>query len=436
MKVIYPRDLLATIKPFLRRKEFLAITGPRQSGKTTFLKIATSYLEHEMGIGKDRIHYVTFEDRRFLNEFEADPLAFIESYTALRPARRHYIMIDEFQHAARGGQGLKLIYDTVGNVKVIITGSSSLDIRAQVGKHMVGRVLTFNLFPFSFIEYLTIADRRLAQIYRRCNAGVSSLLVHLRRAKLPRGNDPFAGEMKSHFEKYCIWGGYPEVIMAKNTAVREKVLGDIYNNYMLKDVRTLLELATEKSLHALAQHLATQIGNLVVYQNLSQVTGLEFRKLKAHLSILEETFVCRPIRPFFRNRQKELTKNPKIYFHDTGLRNVLLDNFSPFEKRTDAGALVENAVFTRLSNSGLAPGRVYFWRTKKGAEVDFILRRGDDVVPVEIKYSSFETERISRSLASFIESFKPKFACVLNKNLWGMVRKNTTQVFFIPVYYV
>jgi len=436
--MLVPRDLNSSIKPFLRRREFISITGPRQAGKTTFLDLLRDYLRKELKVKPEFVQAVTFEDRRLLLEFEKEPLSFVSSYFPQggKALRKAYFMLDEFQYAQDGGQKLKLIYDTAKNIKVFITGSSSLEIKAKVGSFMVGRVLNFNLYPFNFQEYLRAKNTRLEKIYSRRNAQILEWLEKGKKPGIAAGNDAFAAEFIQEYERFCIWGGYPAVVLARNDTERKKLLSDIYNNYILKDIKTLLELATERNLFLLSQYLATQIGNITVFQNLSQASGLDHRKLKTHLNILEETFICRQVRPFFRNRQKELSKNPKIFFLDLGFRNNLIENMGGLDKRPDAGAIIENACFIRLNQQFEGINKINFWRTKAGAEVDFILHIKDEAIPVEVKYANFTSPKIPRGLASFIDYFKPKYGLLLTKNYWGLSKRNKTRVLFAPAYYL
>jgi predicted AAA+ superfamily ATPase len=433
--MIIQRDLIQKIEPFLHRKEFIAITGPRQSGKTTFLEIIKDYLFKELKVNKDSISTITFEDRKLLVQFEQDPISFIYSYIPQNLNQRFYLMIDEFQYAQEGGQKLKLIYDTIKNIKIIITGSSSLDIKAHVGKFMVGRILNFYLYPFNFREYLRVHNNRLERLYSQYNSHCLDCLFKGKQPGIKRGEDIFHEEFRRTYEKFCIWGGYPEIVLGKSEIERNKLLTDIYNNYILKDIKTLLELPTERNLFLLSQYLATQIGNIIVYQNLTQASGLDYRKLKNHLNILEETFISSVVRPFFKNRQKELSKNPKVYFRDLGFRNNLMENMNDLDKRSDTGAIVENSVFIRLKELCEGINKINFWRTKAGAEVDFIVHIKDRTIPIEVKYANFNSEKISRSLISFIDSFNPEYGMVLTKNYWGFAEKNKTKVFFLPIYY-
>lgn len=434
--MVIQRDLIHQIKQFIKRDEFISIIGPRQCGKTTFLEMLKGYLVKELEVREGLIQSVTFENRRLLMEFETDPISFVRSFMPPGNKEKFYLMIDEFQYAEEGGQKLKLIYDTVKGIKVIITGSSSLDIKAKVGKFMVGRMLNFYLYPFNFSEYLRAHNERLERIYIENNDKVINCLLKGKQVKIKSGQDLFHEEFIQEYEKFSIWGGYPAPALAKTCDLRRKLLSDIYNNYILKDIKTLLELATEKNLFLLSQYLATQIGNIVVYQNLAQACGLDYRNLKKHLNILDETFICGEVKPFFKNRQKELSKNPKIYFLDMGFRNNLMENMNTMDKRSDAGAIIENSCFIRLNELCEGLNKINFWRTKAGAEVDFILHRGDNIVPLEVKYSTLREEKISKSFMSFINTFKPAQAVVLTKNYWGLAKKGKTRISFIPVYYL
>ena len=132
------------------------------------------------------------------------------------------------------------------------------------------------------------------------------------------------------------------------------------------------------------------------------------------------------------------TESPRVFlryfFLDLGFRNSLVENFNGLDKRPEAGAIVENAVFIKLNELCRGVDRVNFWRTKAGAEVDFVVRAGDEIIPVEVKYSEFSREKVSRSLMSFIDSFRPRRALVLTRDYWGMARRGGTAILFAPVY--
>jgi len=180
--------------------------------------------------------------------------------------------------------------------------------------------------------------------------------------------------------------------------------------------------------------LATQIGNLVNYTELSNASDLEFQNLKKHLNILEQTYIISLIRPYFANKRTELTKNPKAYFLDTGLRNLVIDNFNKFSLREDTRALVENFVFRTLQQKYAGVSGVYFWRTKSKAEVDFVLKKEEEIIPIEVKYSLRPT--VGKSLHSFIKKFSPRKGLVLTKDYSKEIKIDKTRIIFIPVFYL
>ena len=434
--MLIERELVQQIKVFLSRKEYLAIVGPRQSGKTILLDLIKKYLIEEKNIDPKNIRQITFEDRILLNQFDNDPIAFVESYKN-KSKKTLYLMIDEFQYSENGGQKLKLIYDTIENIKIIITGSSSLDIKAQVGKYMVGRILTFNLYPFNFNEFLVAKNKRLAGVCQEKNKELSDWIFKNKRVKKNSDKkDIFADEFLKLFENFCVWGGYPRVVLSKTKIEKRKILNDIYNNYILKDIKGLLELATDKNLLNLSRFLSAQMGNILVYKNLSQTAKLDYRRTISHLEILRETFIIDLVKPFFKNRQKELSKNPKVYFFDTGFRNSLIENMNSFSKRSDGGAMAENIVFLKLKMLFGGLNRINFWRAKAGAEVDFVVDFNGEIFPIEVKFSSFEKPTIPRSFMNFVKNFEVKRGLILTKDYFGFVKTdNGCKILFYPIYY-
>lgn len=412
------RELTAKIKPFLQRKEAISIVGPRQAGKTTLVKHLTDELQTE---GK-KVKFITFEKKADLALFQNS----IEDFKEIA-SQFDCVVIDEFQYAKDGGQKLKYLFDTT-NIKFIVTGSSSLELRSQTGKYMVGRIFDFELLPFSFREYLSLED---PEIFILLSKKFDSNVVfdfNINQGFGKEINERISGWL----EKYVVYGGYPAVATSKTTIEKEKILESISDNYLLKEIRGLLNLETEDELIRLQKFLAAQIGNLIKYEELSNVSNLTNKELMKHLNILEKTYIINLIKPFFTNKRTELTKNPKSYFIDLGMRNYLLGDFRPLAIRNDAGSVMENYALSNLQK--IYPAQAFkYWRTKSKAEVDFIIENGVDIIPVEIKYSSKKI--IGKSLHSFIEKFKPAKAIVLTKDFLAEETIKNCKVQFIPLGY-
>lgn len=414
------RELETKIEPFLNRKEAISIVGPRQAGKTTFIK----HLKERLEKGGKRVKFVTFENRNDLVLFQDS----IEDFKKIAE-KYECVIIDEFQYAKGGGQKLKYLYDTLPT-KFIVSGSSSLELTFQTGKYMVGRLFDFTLWPFSFREYLEAVDVELLSIVKATGISADSLLEQTKPAAV---GAEMRRRLVAALEQYAVYGGYPAVVLAPSVAEKEKVLESIVEKYLLYDIKDLLRLPTAEELRLLAQLLAGQIGGLIKYEELSRSARLPYRDLVKHLAILEKTFIVNLVRPFFTNRRIELTKNPKSYFVDVGVRNFFVADFRPAKARPDLGALMENYAESALSRLNLAP-RVKYWRTKSKAEVDFVIEREQARYPIEIKYVS--DRKVGKSFYSFIEKFNPPVGVILTKDYAGQERVKNTLIKFIPLSYL
>jgi predicted AAA+ superfamily ATPase len=386
------RDLEKKLRESLDAREILAVLGPRQSGKTTLLEKIHNSLENS--------EFLTFEDQKILNLFENDIDAFINAYVK----GRDYLFIDEVQYAKNGGKNLKYIYDTQ-KVKVLISGSSAPGVSIHSLKYLVGRVFINYLYPCSFREFLRFRDPNLLEITDSKHA--SELLLPL-------------------YKEFAVYGGYPRVVISEKLKDKKEVLANIYNTYLLREIKEIMQVTSVFSLEKLAKALALQIGGLVNYSEISEITGLPYRDIIKNLDILENTFVCKRALPFYSNRRTELTKTPKVFFYDNGLRNSIIGEFAEMGSRSDAGNLNENFVASELIKAELP---LNYWRTKSKAEVDFIVKG----IPIEVK-SSLSSERTTKSLMSFLEKHKSRRAIMASYDLKSMKKVGSCDIYYEPLY--
>lgn len=380
------------------------IVGARQVGKTTLMNRLYESLPEPKA-------FLDFEDPELVALFEEDIKAFAQLYVK----NKRYLFIDEFQHTKQGGKLLKYLHDHF-NTKFIISGSSSLDLTVNAA-YLVGRVFVFELFPLSFAEFLSYKSPELLSILKERISSGAPISASLHRRLLP------------YFEEFSIWGGYPRVAIAQNEEEKAEVLKNILITYLLKDIRGFFRLASESGFQKLIKALALQIGSLIRYSELSQVSGLRYATLKEYLSILEETYILKLVRPFFTNKRLEITKNPKIYFVDAGLRNYLSQDFRRWSHRADMGHLIENVVATELMKREIP---LNFWRTKSKGEVDFIVPVRGHVVPLEVK--SGAVNAVGKSFLSFVEKYQPAKGYILHTGLFQERVIKDIKVQFVPLY--
>ena len=348
--------------------------------------------------------FITFEDRETLGLFNKDVKGFIEVYIK----DNKYLFIDEFQYAKEGGKQLKYIYDTT-NIKIIITGSSAPDLTIQSIKYLVGRIFVFNLYPLSFEEYLRFKEESLFNLFQDKNL-----------------SEPVVDKINEYYGEFAIYGGYPRVVLVKSLEEKEEVLRGIYNTYFLREIKEILHLSDDFKLAKLIKLLALQIDNLTNYSELSSAADFNYSDLLKNLNILKQTFVTMESRPFFVNKKKEIIKTPKIFFLDNGFRNFILKNSQKIEDRTDGGALHENFAASELTKRDL---ELKYWRTKVGAEVDFVIEKEGQLIPIEVK-SGLKAAKVTRSFRNFVELYKPKKSFILSRDFEGNLNLGKSKIFF------
>ncbi len=393
------RTLELELRRYINKREIMAIVGPRQSGKTTLMNSIFKGLEKAV--------FLNFEDREILELFNEDLKSFIELYIK----NNDYIFIDEFQYSKNGGKNLKYIYDNY-NIKIIISGSSTSDLSVNSIKYLVGRIFVFTLYPFSFEEYLGYKEPILYN-----NIYLNKKLTDIINEKI-----------YSYFEEFCIYGGYPRVVLSESKKEKETVLKNIYNTYLLKEIREILNIRDDYKISKLASALALQVGSTINYNELSNITGFNYKDLLNKINILEKTFICLRSQPFYTNKRLELMKTPKIFFLDNGFRNIIIKNFQDLKNRPDKPMLYENFIASEIAKLGFD---IKYWRTKSKAEVDFILEKSGNIIPIEIK-SDLKAPKFTKSFLSFIEKYKPKQKFIFSEKLYD--EKN--EVKFRPMFSV
>lgn len=406
------REIETKFEKYLSLPQIIAIVGPRRSGKTTLIQNLKSNLKNSA--------YISFEDQKKLDLFNTD----IENFIKIELQNYNYLFIDEFQYAKDGGKQLKYIHDFFPEKKIIISGSSAVELTIQAVKYLVGRIIVLNLFPFNFSEFLLAKDDSYYSIYLEQKELVE-------KKKLISGSHTIYNRFNEYLFEYLLYGGYPEVVLVDDFEIKKELLNNIYSIYFLKEVRDLLGLIEDFKLKTLIKALSLQIGNIVLYNELSTISSVTASTLKHYLNFFEKTFIAYTVKPYFTNKRVELVKNPKPYFFDLGFRNTVIDNFSPLDNRTDYGAIRENFAGNSLSVNNT----VNFWRTKAGAEVDFVIEKGGTVTPIEIK-TRVDQNRISQSLQSFIKKYKPSEAYIYTLDHSNKTKFENTTVYFIPLFLI
>lgn len=366
------------------------LIGPRQAGKTTLGKQVCQKLVEEKRF--NQLIYLNCDSpliRHWLQDIHVLQ-ELIEEFNL----EKFILFFDEAQRLENPGLFIKSLSDLKLPIKIIVSGSSQLEIRSKIQEHLTGRQFEATILPLSYAE-------------------LGSTLS---------------------LAKELIYGCYPQIVTHQE---KKLLLAQLYQNYVNRDIIEILRVGNPIVLEKMMTLIAHSSGQLLNFQTLATDCHVSTTMVRNYFSILEKTYVLQTIFPFTGNKRNEITSNPKCYYLDNGFRNQALGNFASLENRVDKGLLVESAVFQEIVKykaQHFLDFKIYFWRTKGGAEVDFVIYKNpDDFFPVEVKYINFKSPSVSRSFRSFIEAYQPHQGIIVTQDFQAKILIGKTNVLFIPL---
>jgi predicted AAA+ superfamily ATPase len=361
--MIFKRKLKAKLISELDNPKITLLFGPRQSGKSFLLTQITNELKGS------KYTYYDLEQPTDLLKFADSP----ENIHKLLLNSGKTVIIDEFHYLKNAGKTFKAIYDlgrrdSRQQVKIFASGSSAIEMHRHIKESMAGRIHNLRLMPLTLAEYLTVNSADLS------------------------------------IDEYFVYGGLPEVY-SYNGDERATYLNDILETYIQRDIKSLMRAENVSSFNKLLYMLAASQGQIVAVSNLARDLSVSAHTVQSYLDILEKTYTLYVLKSFSNNLSNELKKSKKYYFYDLGIKNALLKNFTRLSSRQDLGSVIETYVYHYLLFiRNVATTDIYFWRTSKGDEVDFVWKKNEVVVPIEVK-NKYESETIPKGLINFFRYY-------------------------------
>lgn len=369
------------------------VVGPRQAGKTSLIRQALSRQPDPVLV------FVAEEPR--IRQLCVSPAEALHTLHGLLSPET-ILFFDEVQHLTEALLFIKGLIDLDPRRRVLITGSSSFHLGAKTRESLAGRVRRLRLLPFSLQEVAATVP--------------GDLLPAMREKSL-----------RELWGRLMVFGGYPGTWNVDDPG---EALHRLVEAFVLKDVSDLHTIDHPSALRTLLRLAAADIGNLVNMNAWASEAGVSRNTVVRYLDIVAQAHVIELVQPFVGGKRAEITGTSKIFFLDNGLRNALFGGFAEPGNRADHGALFENAVFTEIAKTMDLLDEVLFWRSKNGAEVDFVIRRGDRLMGIEAKAGALQAPAVSRSARSFIDAYRPKVFAVINAAL-----RYDTNIDGVPVWF-
>ena len=357
------RKLQPVIDSKLFKRKAIIISGARQVGKSTLMEKITESISASIL----RLNCDDPDIRNLLSDINNTNLRILIG-------SNNFIVIDEAQRVKNIGLVMKRIVDEFENVQILASGSSSLQLMSSINEPLTGRKYEYTLYPVS-----------TGEIYETFGMITT----------------------RQWLERRLIYGSYPDILTHPEEA--QELLKSLAESYLYKDILELEQIRKSAILQKLLIALALQVGSEVSFNEIGQTIGLDSKTVEKYVDLLEKCFVIYTLHGLRRNLRNELKKSKKIYFYDTGIRNAIIQNFTPIELRSDMGSIWENFFITERIKYNSYAGRnvnYYFWRTTAQQEIDFIEECNGEFSIFEMKWNPKKTN--VKFPDSFIKTYQPK----------------------------
>ncbi|MBU2579190.1 ATP-binding protein [Patescibacteria group bacterium] len=325
-------------------------------------------------------------------------------------------MTDEFQAIDNAGILLKNIFDNYKDkIQLIVSSSSSLEINKN-SEYLTGRAIHFDIGRINFKEYFDFYENISTKRY-----GLNAF------KDLEIFYTTFKPKLEMNLNEYLSHGGYPEVLTTQGVENKEIILKSIIKTYIDKDIINHLKIENIVGFNNLIKILSGQIGQLVNSNELSNTSNISINTLKKYLEILVGTYIIDLVTPYFKNIRSEISKMPKVYILDIGIRNYLLRSYQT--NLDGQGEIIENFVYNTLLNQ-YAKEYIHFYRTAGGAEIDFVIEdKNNKLMLCEVKYKN----KVNVPVA--MKNFEERYAGIVAKKIiiTKKILKKERDVYFIPV---
>ena len=367
------RQIQDPIASYIPQREILIITGVRRCGKSSLMRLLCDDLLNSEDISENNILYLNFEDERFVPFTVQDFEPLYEAFFELEnPQGRNYMFLDEIQNINGWEKWLNRLYE-FENIKIFVTGSNASLIGSEISTALTGRNRQIAIWPFSFREFLAMKG-----------VLIDARSIYKRQKKV---------EILRLFREYLELGGFPEVLKIGDTTLLEQYYKDI----IYRDVIARYGIKNIKEIKELTLFLASNPGTIQSYKNMQKIIGVRsLNTVKNYLEALNDVCLFFSMDLFDYSLKRQIYNPSKIYCIDVALSNSISFRFS-----RNIGHIYQNIVFLELLRRNK---EIYYWKSKKGKEVDFIVKEGLHITEaIQVCFSLEDKKTRQRELQALAE---------------------------------
>jgi len=404
----FERDLLEKLTKYIKYRQIIAVTGLRRVGKTVLMK----QIMQKLKAPKNNICYISLDDIDFQKYGIVEDLInyFLEFSDK---SKMRYLFLDELQKLSNWQDLLKTYYDTEENLKILVSGSSSLELKENK-ETLAGRILTFYLPVLSFSEFV----RYFGMEHSIQEKGI------IREYDLK-----FSGKKEKYkelFETYLEKGAFPELLDVKDEEFIKKYIRESVIEKTIVDISRIAK-EDEKIIYELVRMLAGSNAQLFEVINLSNALKINRNLVSKYISLLEKSFMIKISYNFTASVAKQVRSSKKQYLAHSSIVMALLDYPFGVIKTEVAGHLVEAVMASGLE-------KISFWRTPQKDEIDIVIKNKKQILPIEVKYQSQITNDDAKTLLKFCREFKTKKGIIITKDMVEKRNMDGVEILLIPAW--
>ena len=412
----YKRHMFAEIDKYMETKQILAIVGLRRVGKTILMKQNIQNLK----IKSENIFYFLFDELIAQNP---DALYDILDYyiKTISGKGKKYIYLDEIQKVPYWQDVLKRFYDTKNDIKFIVSGSASLQIRKSK-ESLAGRIFDFYLPILTFREFLELNSFKIEK----------SSLEFTKLKKLYESCLHKKPLLENFFIEYILKGAFPEIANEKDEdIIKNYIKSSVIEKVIFEDIPVVFEVKRKDILSAILEYCSRETSNLLDITSLADMLNVNYQTAKSYLFYLQNSFLIDLLYNYSKSAAKQLRKNKKVHIAHPSITTTIM-NYSRKSLLIEevTGRYVESIIF---QHAKILSEKLSFWRTPQKEEVDIIIE-GKGKIPIEVKYKNQIKKSETKSLLKFMSKYKIKRGILVTKNIFKKEKIESKEILFIPAW--